>query len=74
MAFSSTAYHRSMVLMAVNFVRTGYIHMREANTELLGKNVIDQTEEVYGLDDEGEIKGSYRPSGHPGVGLHRDYI
>ncbi len=47
--------------------------MREANAELLGKNVIEQTEEVYGLDDEGEIKGSYRPSGHPGVGLHRDW-
>ncbi|RPD53948.1 FAD/NAD-P-binding domain-containing protein [Lentinus tigrinus ALCF2SS1-7] len=46
---------------------TGYVHMREANSELLGKNVIDQTEEVYGLDDEGEIKGSYRPSGHPGL-------
>ncbi|KAI0741575.1 FAD/NAD-P-binding domain-containing protein [Daedaleopsis nitida] len=46
---------------------TGYYHMRETNTELLGKDVIDQTEPVYGLDEEGEIKGSYRPSGHPGL-------
>lgn len=41
--------------------------MRETNAELLGKDVIDQTETVYGLDEEGEINGSYRPSGHPGV-------
>lgn len=43
--------------------------MREANIELFGEDVINQTEEVYGLDEEGEIKGSYRPSGHPGVRL-----
>ncbi|PIL34655.1 hypothetical protein GSI_03434 [Ganoderma sinense ZZ0214-1] len=46
---------------------TGYVHMREANVELFGEDVINQTEEVYGLDEEGEIKGSYRPSGHPGL-------
>ncbi|RPD81236.1 dimethylaniline monooxygenase (N-oxide-forming) [Lentinus tigrinus ALCF2SS1-7] len=46
---------------------TGYVNMREVNAELLGEGVIGQTDEVYGLDAEGEIKGSYRPSGHPGV-------
>ncbi|KAI9066764.1 FAD/NAD-P-binding domain-containing protein [Trametes sanguinea] len=46
---------------------TGFTHMREANRETFGKEVIDQTDEVYGLDEEGEIKGSYRPSGHPGL-------
>ena len=30
--------------------------MREANVELFGEDVINQTEEVYGLDEEGEIK------------------
>ena len=50
--------------------------MREANVELFGEDVINQTEEVYGLDEEGEIKGSYRPSGHPGVCPHflRHYV
>nr|VWO94810.1 L-ornithine 5-monooxygenase (L-ornithine N(5)-oxygenase) [Ganoderma boninense] len=46
---------------------TGFIHIRETNRELLGADIVDQTEEVYGLDDEGEIKGSYRPCGHPGL-------
>ena len=46
---------------------TGYVNMREVNAELFGEEVIGKTDEVYGLDAEGEIKGSYRPSGHPGV-------
>ena len=41
--------------------------MRENNKELFGEDVISMTDEVYGLDEEGEIKGSYRPSGYPGV-------
>ena len=43
--------------------------MREVNTELFGEEVIGQTDEVYGIDCEGEIKGSYRPSGFPGVSI-----
>ena len=43
------------------------MQMREVASELIGKDVIGQTEEVYGLDEEGELRGSYRPSGHPGV-------
>ncbi|KAI1793660.1 dimethylaniline monooxygenase (N-oxide-forming) [Ganoderma leucocontextum] len=46
---------------------TGYSHIRETNTELLGEDVLNKTEEVYGLDNEGELKGSYRPCGHPGL-------
>lgn len=47
--------------------RTGYVRMREANAEILGSDVMDQVDQVYGLDDEGELNGSYRPSGYPGV-------
>ncbi|PIL34644.1 hypothetical protein GSI_03423 [Ganoderma sinense ZZ0214-1] len=46
---------------------TGYHYIRETNIELLGEDVINQTGEVFGLDTEGEIKGSYRPCGHPGL-------
>ena len=46
---------------------TGYSYIRETNIELLGEDVINQTEEVFGLDEEGEIEGSYRPCGYPGV-------
>ncbi|KAM5545582.1 hypothetical protein V8D89_000620 [Ganoderma adspersum] len=46
---------------------TGFVHIRETNRELLGGDIVDKTGEVYGLDEEGEIKGSYRPCGHPGL-------
>ncbi|KAI0776125.1 FAD/NAD-P-binding domain-containing protein [Trametes elegans] len=46
---------------------TGYQSMRETNRKLLGDDIINQTEEIYGLDEEGELRGSYRPSGHPGL-------
>ncbi|KAI9001123.1 FAD/NAD-P-binding domain-containing protein [Trametes punicea] len=46
---------------------TGFTRMRDANRDILGSDVIDQTDEVYGLDEEGEIQGSYRPSGYPGL-------
>ena len=50
---------------------TGYVKMREVNAALFGKHIIDQTDEVYGLDEEGELRGSYRPSGYPGVSVLR---
>ena len=50
-----------------NFISTGYVNMREVNAALFGEDVIDKTVEVYGLDEDGELRGSYRPSGYPGV-------
>ena len=41
--------------------------MRETNAALFGEEVIAKTDKVYGIDEEGEIRGSYRPSGYPGV-------
>ncbi|KAI0752533.1 FAD/NAD-P-binding domain-containing protein [Daedaleopsis nitida] len=46
---------------------TGYIHIRETNRELFGDEIMDKVKPIYGLDEEGEIRGSYRPSGHPGL-------
>ncbi|OJT13103.1 hypothetical protein TRAPUB_10373 [Trametes pubescens] len=46
---------------------TGYVHIKETNRALLGDEIVDQIGEVYGLDSEGELRASYRPSGHPGV-------
>lgn len=47
--------------------RTGYITMKESNRELLGDNVVSQIDEAYGIDEEGELDGSYWPCGHPRV-------
>ena len=41
--------------------------MREVNKQLFGADVIDKTRTVWGLDEEGEVSGSFRPCGYPGV-------
>ncbi|OCH92900.1 FAD/NAD-P-binding domain-containing protein [Obba rivulosa] len=46
---------------------TGYHNIRETNRELFGADIIDQTGEATGLNEEGESRGGYRPSGHPGL-------
>ncbi|KDQ62745.1 hypothetical protein JAAARDRAFT_76447 [Jaapia argillacea MUCL 33604] len=46
---------------------TGYQSVREYTKELFGDSIISQTKEVWGLDHEGEINGSYRPTGHSGL-------
>jgi len=37
--------------------------------EVFGEETIERTGPVWGLDHEGELRGCYRPSGHPGVGF-----
>ena len=41
--------------------------MREIHMELFGEDVLGRTDKDWGLDEEGEINGSYRPCGFPGV-------
>lgn len=35
--------------------------------KIFGNEVIDSTKEMWGLDEEDEIRGAYRPTGHPAV-------
>ncbi|THH07598.1 hypothetical protein EW145_g3271 [Phellinidium pouzarii] len=46
---------------------TGYENIRPSMKRIFGAEVIDQTQPVWGLDKEGELRGCYRPSGHPGL-------
>ncbi|KAI5119263.1 hypothetical protein M0805_007266 [Coniferiporia weirii] len=46
---------------------TGYENIRPSMKKIFGAEIIDQTQDVWGLDEEGELKGCYRPSGHPGL-------
>ncbi|KAJ7771546.1 FAD/NAD-P-binding domain-containing protein [Mycena metata] len=46
---------------------TSFKSIRDKMRGLFGDEIIDQTSPVWGLDDEGEIRGCYRPSGHPGL-------
>ncbi|KAF8911306.1 FAD/NAD-P-binding domain-containing protein [Mucidula mucida] len=45
---------------------TGYRKIRESMRKVFGDEIIDRTGQVWGLDEEGELKGVYRPSGYPG--------
>jgi putative flavoprotein involved in K+ transport len=45
---------------------TGFKNMREAARRLFGDAVADRCGDVWGLDDEGEVRTMWRPSGHPG--------
>lgn len=43
---------------------TGFIgNMKVAIEDILGSEVAERIEDYWGIDTEGEIKGSYRPCG-----------
>ena len=46
---------------------TGYKNIREVHNMPFGADVMDHVSKVWGLDEEGEIQGAFRPTGHPGV-------
>lgn len=46
---------------------TGCKRIRADLEELFGKEVIDRTSEIWGIDEHGELRIGYRPSGQPGV-------
>ncbi|KAJ7215583.1 FAD/NAD-P-binding domain-containing protein, partial [Mycena pura] len=56
----------SLPAQAIVFA-TGYESIRDTMRELFGDAVIDQTGPVWGVDGEGEIRGCYHTSGHPGL-------
>ncbi|CAK7274517.1 hypothetical protein SEPCBS119000_006212 [Sporothrix epigloea] len=45
---------------------TGYQNMRTKTRELFGDKLADQTRDVWGLDQEGELRSAWRSSGQPG--------
>lgn len=48
-------------------VATGYQNMREAVRLILGDDVADRVGPIWGFDDEGELRGMWRPTGQPGL-------
>ncbi|KAL7629150.1 hypothetical protein AAE478_000669 [Parahypoxylon ruwenzoriense] len=49
---------------------TGYQNMRTVTEEIFGEEVASKTTNVWGYDDEGEVRVMWRPSGHPGFWIH----
>lgn len=46
---------------------TGYQNMRETARQLFGSEVADRCKPVWGLDEEGELRGVWRRSGQDGL-------
>ncbi|KAL5482948.1 hypothetical protein ACEPAI_9543 [Sanghuangporus weigelae] len=46
---------------------TGYYNIRHSMKKLFGDEVIGKTKEVWGLNEEGELRGCYCRSGYPGL-------
>jgi hypothetical protein len=44
---------------------TGYQNMREATRKIFGDDVADKVKDVWGMDEEGELRTMWRRSGHP---------
>ncbi|KAL6714047.1 hypothetical protein ACLMJK_008541 [Lecanora helva] len=45
---------------------TGYQNMRETARRIFGNDLADRVHDVWGFDEEGETRGMWRRSGHPG--------
>ncbi|CCM06451.1 uncharacterized protein FIBRA_08715 [Fibroporia radiculosa] len=46
---------------------TGYADCRVSLKEVFGDDIVARTPYLWGMDEEGELHGCYRPSGHPGL-------
>jgi hypothetical protein len=49
---------------------TGYEGQAAAARRLLGDEVGDRMGPVWGFDNEGELRGMWRPTGHQGLWFH----
>jgi hypothetical protein len=45
---------------------TGYLNMKETSRKIFGDEVADRLKDVWGLDEEGEVRTMWRGTGHPG--------
>lgn len=45
---------------------TGYLNMRTQCRKIFGDEIADRVKDVWGFDDEGELRTMWRKSGHPG--------
>jgi hypothetical protein len=45
---------------------TGYLNMRTQARKIFGDELADRVKDVWGFDEEGEVRTMWRKSGHPG--------
>lgn len=46
---------------------TGYLNMRTQTQAIFGDEVADRVQDIWGYDEEGEMRTIWRRSGHPGL-------
>ncbi|KEQ68491.1 FAD/NAD(P)-binding domain-containing protein [Aureobasidium namibiae CBS 147.97] len=66
--FSSSHIHLAdgnAIAADIVVLATGYDNMRTSCRKILGDEIADHVSDVWDLDDEGELNGMWRPSGHP---------
>ncbi|RFU29280.1 hypothetical protein B7463_g7071, partial [Scytalidium lignicola] len=44
---------------------TGYQNMRSTTRKIFGDEIAESVDDVWGLDEEGELRGMWRPTRHP---------
>ncbi|EXJ57737.1 uncharacterized protein A1O5_12527 [Cladophialophora psammophila CBS 110553] len=50
---------------------TGFVgSMKVAIHDILGSDVAERIEDFWGINEEGEIKGAFKPSGYPNLWMH----
>ena len=50
-------------------IAAGYTNMSESVRAIIGAAVADRVGPIWGLDDEGEVRAMWRPTGQPGFWL-----
>jgi putative flavoprotein involved in K+ transport len=60
---------RTSMDVDVVVVAAGYTNMSESVRALLGDQVADRVGPIWGLDEEGEVRAMWRPTGQPGFWL-----
>ncbi|KAH8652009.1 hypothetical protein BGZ61DRAFT_374837 [Ilyonectria robusta] len=63
---NGTFLRADVVVFATGFVG----NLRLVVEDLFGPSVASQVDDFWGLDDEGELKGAFKPCGHPAFWYH----
>jgi hypothetical protein len=63
----SSSYRTCAFKLTMILPRTGYRDPYETWSSLLSPEIIDRAGPAWGLDEEGEFRGAYRPTGQPGL-------
>jgi len=65
--FAYVPFFNALYGFECNPYRTGYHSIHESLVQMFGEETMKRAGRFWGLDEEGELRQVYRPSGHPAV-------